>query len=98
MNRIREAMVSVIVPVYNDGRYIEECARSVLDQTFRHLELVIVDDASTDGTGQILEGISERDERVSVLRNRTRQGIAVSRNRAFSISGGEYIAILDSDD
>jgi glycosyltransferase involved in cell wall biosynthesis len=98
MNSIRKPLVSVIVPVYNDERFIEECARSVLEQTFGDLELILVDDASTDGTGRILEELSNLDKRVRVIWNRIRQGIAASRNKAFSVSEGEYIGILDSDD
>lgn len=89
-------LVSVIMPAYNTAEYIDASVRSVLDQTYRNLELIIVDDFSDDGTEKIISGYS--DERIVLLRNECREGAAYSRNRALKQARGRWIAFLDSDD
>lgn len=89
-------MVSVIMAAYNAGEFIARALDSVFSQTFDGFEVVVVDDASTDATLQVLEKYKE--ERLTVLRNTTRSGAAFSRNRAIEASKGKYIAILDADD
>lgn len=84
------------MPVYNGERYIREAVQSVLRQTITSWELIIVDDASTDSTGKILE--SFKDSRVKIIKNRENSGSVVSRNVAFAQIRSEYVAILDADD
>jgi Glycosyl transferase family 2 len=88
--------LSVLLAVHDDERYVGEAVKSVLNQTARDLELLVVDDASTDDTPRVLDGIS--DPRLRVLRNEARLGLAASLNRGLDESHGRYFARLDSDD
>lgn len=89
-------MVSVITAAYNTQGYITAALDSVFVQTYPHFEIIVVDDASTDGTYEILS--SYRDRRLKLLRNEQRSGPAYSRNKAIREASGEYVAILDADD
>jgi GT2 family glycosyltransferase len=89
-------LVSVLLAVADGERYVKAAVRSILGQTTSDLELLVVDDASTDGTPAVLEGI--RDPRLQVLRNDERVGLAASLNRALDEAGGRYVARLDADD
>ena len=91
-------LVSVIMPAYNAERYIEESVTSILNQSYRNLELIIVNDCSNDGTLKLIENFSRIDARVVVLNNDANLGCADSRNRALQVAKGEYIAFCDSDD
>src|SRR3954452_16791879 len=82
--------------VHNDARFVAAAVRSVLDQTLADLELIVVDDASTDETADILAAFD--DARLEVLRNDERSGLAASLNRALDSVQGAYAARLDSDD
>lgn len=88
--------ISVIMSTYNEERYIADAVRSILDQTFGDLEIIIYDDASTDKTFEILEGI--RDERILLHRNEENRGLTVNLNRALREVKGEFIARMDGDD
>jgi glycosyltransferase involved in cell wall biosynthesis len=89
--------VSVITPAYNVAPYIAETIESVLAQTVRDLEMIVVDDGSTDATLEVASKYARRDPRVRVLRQ-ANGGISVARNQALRHASGEFIAILDSDD
>lgn len=89
-------LVSIIMPSYNTGAFIEESIQSVLNQTYSNWELIIVDDCSTDNTLEILEKIN--DDRIIVLKNDKNSGAAVSRNKALKKAKGQWVAFLDSDD
>lgn len=91
-----KTLVSVIMPAYNGERYISKAIESVLNQTYPDLELIIVEDASTDKTLEIIK--SYGDERIKLLENSRNQGIAYSTNRAIEMARGKYIALLDDDD
>ena len=88
-------LVSVIIPLYNTEKYIEACLASVLGQTHRNLDVIVVDDGSTDSGAAIAEGIA--DERVRVDRGSNR-GVAAARNRGLDLAKGEVVAFLDADD
>ena len=90
--------ISVIVPVYNTERYLEECLQSVLSQDFQDVEIFCVDDGSTDGSRAILDRYNAMDARVHVLAGRERRGPSFARNRALDQATGMYIYFLDSDD
>ena len=90
--------VSVIIPVYNVGKYIIECLDSVIDQTLKDIEIICVDDCGTDNSMQIVEKYAEKDSRIKVIRHKKNKGLAQSRNIAMDKSTGEYIFFLDSDD
>lgn len=90
-------MISVCLPTHNRAEYLAEAIDSVLDQSYKDLELVIVDDGSTDSTKILLEYYAKKDPRISFVSTEN-QGIAKARNLAVSMAKGEYIAVMDSDD
>jgi glycosyltransferase involved in cell wall biosynthesis len=92
--------VSVVVPLYNTEKYVAECIGSVLDQTLRDLEVLVIDDGSRDRSVEIVEEIARRDNRVRLLRHPGGVNLGVSRTRRLGITeaSGEYIAYLDADD
>ena len=96
MNNYVDRLVSVIMPVYNAEKYIESAIKSILDQTYKNIELVIVEDCSTDSTVDILNRV--QDPRIKVFFNETNRGIAYSTNRAIQESKGDFIALMDDDD
>ena len=89
--------MSVILPVYNAEKYLRGCMDSVLIQTLRELELICVDDGSTDGSAAILEEYAEKDSRVRVLRQENK-GAGAARNLGIGAARGEYVAFIDADD
>jgi glycosyltransferase involved in cell wall biosynthesis len=88
--------VTVLMPVHNGAAHVLDAARSILDQTFADFELLVVDDASTDGTGAILQGLS--DPRVRVVRNADRMRLPATLNRGMALARGRLIARMDADD
>jgi len=91
-------MVSVIVPIYNVAPWIDECVESVLGQTHREFELLLVDDASTDDSGRICDKWAQRDSRVRVIHLSVNVGQSAARNRALNQANGAYLTYLDADD
>ena len=91
-------MVSIIVPCYNSSNYINELIDSVLLQTYTDFELILIDDASSDDTLQILEKYRCIDERISVIHHDINKGLSEARNTGLQLSHGEYILFLDHDD
>jgi glycosyltransferase involved in cell wall biosynthesis len=89
-------LVSVLLAAHDEARYVRSAVESVLGQTFADLELVVVDDASTDGTAEAVSAVG--DERVVVLRNDEQLGLAASLNRGLEVATGRYVARLDADD
>ena len=87
--------ISVIIPTYNRASTLERAIQSVLDQTFPALEIVVVDDASTDHTPEILEKYSDR---IKVITNGSNSGVSFARNAGIQVARGDWIAFLDSDD
>ncbi len=90
--------VSVIIPVYNVEKYLRQCLDSVINQTLEDIEIICVDDKSTDGSLQILKEYAEKDARIIILEQCNNQGQGIARNMALDIAKGEYIMFLDSDD
>lgn len=91
-------LVSVIVPVYNSSGYLKQCLESILGQCEPDIELIVVDDCSTDGSLDIARWFSERDSRVVVVANEENIGQGLSRNKGIELSRGKFIAFVDSDD
>lgn len=89
--------VSVIIPVYNAEAYLCKCVDSVLSQTLREIEVILVDDGSTDSSGAICDAYSERDSRITVM-HLENGGPARARNHGIAVASGEYIGFVDSDD
>lgn len=90
-------LVSIIMPSYNTGKFIEETINSVLSQSYRNWELIIVDDCSTDSTDEVVAKFLSN-ERIKYFKNEKNSGAAVSRNKALREATGKWIAFLDSDD
>lgn len=95
---ITSPLVSIITPNYNCERFISQTIESVLAQTYKNWEMLIVDDCSTDKSYEIACEYAKKDSRIKVFRNKKNSGAAVSRNVAIEKSKGEYLAFLDSDD
>ncbi len=91
-------LVSVIMPSYNCGRYVEETIRSVQAQTHQNWEIILVDDCSTDDTIAKVKLLQEKDNRIRLYSNELNRGAAISRNLALKEAKGRWIAFLDSDD
>lgn len=91
-------LVSIITPAYNSGSFIRACVESVKEQSLQDWEHILIDDASTDATAEIIHEITASDPRVRYFRNPTNIGVVASRNRAFGEARGRYLAFLDSDD
>jgi glycosyltransferase involved in cell wall biosynthesis len=93
-----EELVSIIMPSYNCGQFIEESIKSVQRQTYRNWELIFIDDCSVDNTTSIVQRMSLSDRRIKLLKNVTNSGAAVSRNNGLKETEGRWVAFLDSDD
>lgn len=90
-------LVSIIVPFYNSEEYLGACIESIINQTYRNLEIILVDDGSTDSSGQLCDGYAKKDVRISVI-HKPNEGVSVSRNVGINNSNGEFIYFCDSDD
>lgn len=90
--------ISVIIPVYNVEKYLDKCVSSVIEQDMPDLEIIICDDASNDGSLNIIENYKKKDSRIKLIAHKENQGLSVSRNDGMEIASGEYIFFLDSDD
>jgi teichuronic acid biosynthesis glycosyltransferase TuaG len=92
-------MVSIVVPVYNAANYIENAIKMVCEQTYKDWELILVDDASTDGSADLIEEIiASQGKRIRLIRKSVNEGAAAARNSGIDASAGRYIAFLDADD
>lgn len=90
-------IISVIIPVYNVEKYLTKCIDSVLAQTYPHLEIILVDDGSTDASGQMCETYAKQDKRVRVIHQQN-AGLSAARNAGIKATKGEYLSFIDSDD
>lgn len=89
--------VSVIIPVYNTGKYLSQCVKSVIQQTYKNLQIILVDDGSTDGTSVMCDKIKDYDSRIEVI-HKNNEGLGLTRNKGLEYAVGEYVTFLDSDD
>ena len=90
-------MISVIVPVYNVEAYLAQCLDSVLMQTYKDLEILLIDDGSADRSGRICDEYQEKDERIRVFHTEN-HGLSAARNIGLDHASGAYILLLDSDE
>ena len=90
-------LISVVVPVYNGERYLRECIDSILNQTFTDLELILLDDGSSDNSGKICDDYALKDKRVRVI-HKDNEGINATRRRGVSEAKGTWISFCDNDD
>lgn len=89
--------VSIVVPIYNVENYLEKCINSIVDQTYRELEIILVDDGSKDGSPDICNNWKEKDSRIRVI-HKVNGGLSSARNAGLEVASGEYIMFEDSDD
>ena len=90
-------MISVIIPIYNVEKYLKKCIESVINQTYKNLEIILVNDGSTDNSKNIIDKYSLIDNRIKII-NKKNGGLSDARNAGIEIAKGEYITFLDSDD
>lgn len=91
-------LVSVVVPVYNVEKYLERCVDSLLKQTYQNLEIILVDDGSTDGSLKIMEKYAQEDDRIHLVQHEKNRGLFQARITGSEAAHGKYIAFVDSDD
>lgn len=91
------ATISIIVPVYNVDKYLDKCIKSILEQTFKDFELILVNDGSKDKSEEICEYYKEKDKRVKVI-NKENGGVSSARNAGLKIAEGKYVGFVDQDD
>lgn len=89
--------ISVIIPVYNSEKYINQCLDSIINQTFKDIEIICINDGSTDKSSEILQQYSNKDKRIKII-NQQNSGASVARNKGIDISTGDYLSVLDCDD
>ena len=92
-----ESLISVIVPVYNVEKYLNRCIDSIINQTYKNLEIILVDDGSTDSSGKLCDDSKEKDTRIIVI-HKINGGLSSARNAGLDIMTGEYVMFVDSDD
>lgn len=92
-----ELKVSIIVPIYNSEKYMNKCIESILNQTLTEIEIILVNDGSTDNSGKIIDNYAKKDKRIKVI-HQENSGPSVARNKGINIAKGKYIGFVDSDD
>lgn len=94
---LMEPLISVIIPIYNVEKYLKKCIDSVIAQTYKNLEIILVDDGSPDNCGKICDEYAKKDRRIIVI-HKENEGLSSARNAGIDICKGEYISFVDSDD
>lgn len=95
---MKKPLVSVLIPCYNVEMYVEESVNSILNQTYTHLEIIAINDCSTDNTGNILRQLAEKDSRITVVNNPENLRLISTLNKGIELCHGDYIARMDADD
>lgn len=93
-----DELITIVIPVYNTEDYLEKCLKSAVEQTYKNLEIIIVDDGSKDASYEIAKGYANVDSRIILLKNEKNKGLSCTRNRAIEIAKGKYVCFIDSDD
>ena len=96
-NNIDNKLISIIIPVYNCEKYLGRCIESILNQTYKNIEVILVDDGSPDNCGLMCDEYKKQDHRVKVI-HKENGGLSSARNAGLDVASGEYIAFVDSDD
>jgi len=91
-------LVSIIVPMYNAREYISEALESLIKQSYKNIEIIVVDDGSTDNSSEIAKNFSTKDKRIKLIENAQNAGVAAAKNRGIKEAAGEYIAYSGADD
>lgn len=93
-----DKLVSIIIPVYNASRFLEETINSIQEQTYSNWEAIFIDDCSSDNSYNLIKKYQKEDKRIKLIKNKTNSGAAVSRNNGINHAEGDYICFLDADD
>ena len=91
-------LISIIVPVYNVEKYLERCVGSLINQTYQNIEIILVDDCSTDSSGELCDTLSKKDDRIKVVHKPVNEGLGYTRNTGIENARGDYLMLVDSDD
>ena len=91
-------LISVIIPLYNSQKFIGKCIESLLNQTHKNCEIIVIDDASTDGSLKVVQALAEKDQRIKVFSGEKYSGVSAVRNVGLSNAKGDYVCFVDSDD
>ena len=94
---MKNDMISIIIPIYNVEKYLEKCLDSILNQTYKNLEIILIDDGSTDNSPNICNSYCEKDKRIKII-HKNNEGVSSARNKGIELSKGKYIVFIDSDD
>lgn len=92
-----DTLISVVVPAFNAERFLNECVESIVNQTYKYLEIILVNDGSTDDSLKICNQFAQKDKRVTVI-NQQNKGVVLARKQGVKNAHGKYIAFIDSDD
>jgi glycosyltransferase involved in cell wall biosynthesis len=95
---MEEALISIIIPIYNVEKYIRECIDSVINQTYSNIEIILVDDKSPDSSPAICDEYLKRDNRIHVIHKDENEGLGFARNTGLNVAQGDYVGFVDSDD
>jgi glycosyltransferase involved in cell wall biosynthesis len=95
---MKEPKISLVMPIYNSEKFLDESIESILNQTFQDFELVLVNDKSTDNSLRIIKEYMKKDKRIKLINNKENLGSVKSRNKGLKVAKGKYVAVLDSDD
>lgn len=95
--RQSDVLVSIIVPIYNFEEYVESCVTSIQKQTHKNIEIILVNDGSSDSSGEIIDRLSKDDDRIKIL-HKTNAGVSAARNSGMNLASGQYLAFVDADD
>lgn len=91
-------LITVVVPCYNVEKYVDKCLESIMNQTYKNLEIILVEDCSTDNTYDIIKKYPKKDKRITIIKNEKNSGLSFSRNAGIKAAKGKYISFIDSDD
>ena len=92
-----DVKISVIVPIYNAGKYLQTCLNSIINQTYQNYEVILVDDGSTDDSGLVCDQYAEQDRRLHVIHKKN-EGLICARMSGLAVAQGDYVAFVDADD
>ncbi len=97
MNTMEQSLVSIIIPVYNAKAHLEACVQSILDQSYKHFELLLIDDGSSDGSSELCDQLAEKNSIIHV-KHKVNGGVSSARNAGLDVARGDYVVFVDSDD
>ena len=93
----KKPKVSIVVPIYNVERYLDECVKSIINQTLKEIEIILVDDGSPDNCGKIIDDYAKTDSRIVAVHQKN-SGYSAAVNKGINMAKGEYVGIIESDD